>query len=160
NLMPSLEKTRELVVPSGKRRRGDRVQRRRKSICTSLRDRREEPIVAIKYCSLDSLERLAWLDAELVDERGPRLLISAQRVALPPWAVERRDELCPPSFPERLRVGCRREVGHRRVVAERQAKLRKIFLRGEIQVLEPGRQRRAHRGVTEVRELRVPPERE
>ena len=51
---------------------------------------------------LESLQPLARLDAEVVDERPPRLRVCLERVRLPAGAVERQHLLRAEPFPKRM----------------------------------------------------------
>ena len=53
-------------------------------------------------CLLEPLQRLARLDAEVVDERLPRLGVRVERIGLPVGAVEGEHLLRAEPFPQRV----------------------------------------------------------
>src|SRR5262245_10083260 len=67
-----------------------------------FRDRcRVERRILVEDRLVQVAERATRLDAELLDERAPRVLVRGQRLALSPRAVEREHQLRPQPFAER-----------------------------------------------------------
>jgi hypothetical protein len=105
------------------------------------RRRRFDGSAAIERCvlpenrALELLKLAARLDAELVDEHAPRVLVHAQRLGLPSGAVEGEHELSPEALAQgvlrherleladELRLPTRGEVGLEAILARREAQL-------------------------------------
>ena len=88
---------------------------------------------------LELLERPPRLEAQLVHERAPRVLVGLERLGLTAGAVEGEHELRAHPLPVRVR---RREplelADQLRVAAERQVGVEAVLDRGQAQLLQPG----------------------
>ena len=104
------------------------------------------------------LERRAGLDAELGQERAPRVLVRLRRVALPPRPVEREDQLPPQTLAQRVRGNERLQLGHERVVvAELELGVDQVLACDQTQLFEPVRLGRGERLVGDIEERRAAP---
>ena len=110
---------------------------------------------------LELLQGLARLDAELVGERSPRVLVGGERVSLTARAVEREHQLAAQALPEGVlrdeAFELRHELG---VASQRQVCLDPSLDGDETKLLEANDRRLRERLVREVVERRPAPERQ
>ena len=109
---------------------------------------------------LEPLQRLARIEAELVDERRARVLVGGERVGLPARPVERQDQQLPQALAQRMlpheRLQLRHDLGR---TAERQIRLQTQPERDKPQLLQAAALGARKRLVLEVRQRRAAPER-
>ena len=99
------------------------------------------------------------LDADLVDEVAPVILVRAQRLDLTPGAVERKHELRSRALPKRMRVDGSFELADKFLVAsERELRIDAVLDRGDAQFLETGGLGAGEVVVRELRERGTSPE--
>ena len=111
--------------------------------------------------ALESLERLAGVEAELVDEGGSRVLVRAERVGLAAGAVEREHQQPADVLAERMLAREHLQLGDGlRVPAEREVGLEAVLQRDEAKLLEPGDLVAGERLEREVPERRAAPQAE
>ena len=153
---------RAFAVPQARRRRrragrgrAAAERRRRRRVGDGELERR----VVAEDRLLELLQRLARVEAELVDERGARVLVGGERVGLAAGAVEREHQQAAQALAQRVLAHERLELGHGLgVAAEREVGLEPLLERDEAQLLEPADLVAGERLVAEVRERRPAPE--
>ena len=110
---------------------------------------------------LELLQRLARVEAELVDQRRARVLVGGERVGLPARAVQRQDQQLAQALAQRMLAHQRLQLGHDLgVTAERQVGLEPQLERDQPQLLQPRDLVARERLVLEIRQRRPPPERQ
>ena len=110
---------------------------------------------------LQLLERRTRLDPELVDEGSARILVRVQGLRLPARPVQRRHQIPPQTFAERVLGDECLELADQLVVApEREVGVDPELDRCQPDLLEPGDRRLGEALVGEVRERRAPPQRQ
>ena len=112
-------------------------------------------------CALELFERLARLEAELVDQRSPRTLVHGERVRLSSRAVEREHQLRAEPLPERLLRDQLLELADELAVsAEREIGVDPVFERRESKLVEADDLRLRERLPGEIGERGPAPQRE
>ena len=110
---------------------------------------------------LELLERLARVDAELLDVDSARVLVGVQGLRLPAGPVQRRHQIPPRPFAERVLGDERLELSDQVGVATQvEVGLDPKLQCGQPDLLEPGDGRLGELLVGDVRERRAPPQRE
>ena len=110
---------------------------------------------------LELLERFARFEAELLDQRGPRVLVGRERVGLAAGAVQGEHQQAAQALAQRMLADERLELGNGLgVAAERELDLEPLLERDEAQLLESGDLVAGEGLVAEVRQRRPTPEAE
>ena len=110
---------------------------------------------------LQLLERSTRFDPELVDEGPARILVGVQGLRLPARPVQRRHQIPPQTFAERLLGDECLELSDQLVVApECEVGVDPELDCCQPDLLEPGDRRLGEALVGEVRERRTPPQRQ
>ena len=110
---------------------------------------------------LQLLERRARIDPELVDEGPARILVGVQGLRLPTRPVQRRHQIPPQAFAERVLGDECLELPDQLVVApEREVGVDPELDCCQPDLLEPGDRRLGEALVGEVRERRASPQRQ
>src|SRR5262249_56767325 len=113
----------------------------------------EDPLVEIA-------QRATRLDAELLDERAPRLLVGGERLALTPRTVQREHQLRVQPLAERIPVHQRLELAYEIVVpTEHEVGFDSLLYRNESPLLQTGDLCPRERLEGDVGERRAPPQR-
>jgi hypothetical protein len=121
----------------------------------------QERLVLAEDRRLELAELPAGLDAELLDERLARGVVSGQRVCLPPRPVERKHELRTRALAEGLHLDEGLELGQQlRMSAEGEVGLDPPFEGDGTELFDARDLRLGERLVDEVRKRRATPERE
>jgi hypothetical protein len=111
--------------------------------------------------SLQLLERGTRHEPEPVDECPARILVGVQGLRLPTRPVERRHQMCPEAFAERVLGDQRLELRDQLVVApEAEVRVDPELHCCQPDLLEPGDRRLGEALVREVGERRSPPQRQ
>ena len=107
------------------------------------------------------MQRGARLDPQLGEERAPCGAVGLERFGLPPRAIESQHKLPAQALTQRISRHERLELRHELVVvAERELRLDQIFLRPDVELVEPSNLFNRESLVGEVRQRRSPPERQ
>ena len=110
---------------------------------------------------LELLERRAQVDPELVDEGPARVLVGLQGLRLPARPVQRRHQIPPQAFAERVLGDECLELADQLIVApEREVGVDPKLDRCQPDLVEPGDGRLGEALVGEVSERPAPPERQ
>ncbi len=110
---------------------------------------------------LELLQRLAWVETELVDKRCPCVLVGGERVGLAAGAVEGQDQQPAQILAKRMLAHERFQLAHRLgVTAECQVGLQALLERDQAQLLETADLVAGKRLVLEISKRRAAPERE
>ena len=115
--------------------------------------------VVCQHRCVQSLQRLARVDAELVGQQIADPPVGGQRVGLPAAPVQRQHELAVQLLPQRMPGDQLLQLGGDRVVpAERQVRVDPGLDRDQPQLLQPGRLRPGERVVGQVGEYPAAPQ--
>jgi hypothetical protein len=110
---------------------------------------------------MQSAQRLARLDAELLDEVASPIRVDRKGLRVPTAAVEREHQLCSQPFSQRMFRDQRLELRHEApTFAESQIRLDPLLERDEPQLVEPGNRRLGPGLVFDVSQCGPAPERE
>jgi hypothetical protein len=120
-----------------------------------------ERVVLTQHGLLESLQRLARLQAELANQVVARVAIGRERVRLSSGAVEREHELAAKALAQRVASDESLELGDQQIVpAEREIRIDAVLERREPAFLEPLDIDARERLEGEIRERRPAPERQ
>ncbi len=124
-------------------------------------DRQVERGIVLQDRLLEPLQRVARVEAELVDQRDPRSLVGGERVGLAARPVERQDQQLPQALPQGMlpdqRLQLRHDLGR---PAERKIRLQTQTERHEPQLLQTPDLVAGERLVLDIGQSRAPPEHE
>ena len=94
--------------------------------------------IALQHSRMEGPQRLARLEAELIDESPPHLLIRRERVGLAVGPIEGEHELRVQPLPERVLAREPLQVGDQvSGVTRRERRVKPILERGEPQLGQP-----------------------
>ena len=123
--------------------------------------REVETRILLQDRSLERLERRGRVDAELLDQRAPRLLVGLERLGLSARPVQREHQLTAQPLAQRvLRDETLELADELRMAAEREIGLDPLLERREAKLLEADDRGLGELLVGEVRQRRAAPERE